>query len=98
METSNCKVPSFFFRSNFFASGVNKDSLKAIEDAAFVVVFSSKDFIFKENEVGSGELNYTVIWPLDRFMWPFEGSDFGVLVVFRERTYSFLLTSGNNLI
>ena len=56
---------------------MNKDSLKAIEDAAFVVVFSSKDFIFKENEVGSGELNYTVIWPLVKGMWPFEGSDFG---------------------
>ena len=42
-------------RSEFFSHGVNRDSLKAIEDAAFVVGFSSKDFVFKEDEVGSGQ-------------------------------------------
>ena len=41
-------------RQEHFSNGVNRDSLRAIETAAFIVAFSSKDFIFKENEIGSG--------------------------------------------
>jgi len=42
-------------RDKFFSCGVNRDSLKAIEDAAFVVGFSNKDFLFDEYQLGSAD-------------------------------------------
>ena len=41
-------------REKHFGSGCNKESLRAIENAAFIVTFSDKDFVFKEDVIDSG--------------------------------------------
>ena len=42
-------------REKYFGSGSNKESLRAIENAAFIVTFSDKDVVFKEDVIDSGK-------------------------------------------